>query len=333
MAVFCTLFNSGYLDKGLVMIDSLKKNSPDSIIYVFAFDDKCYEVLKDLNYDNVRPISLKDFESERLLKIKASRSAKTYCWTCTPFTVKYVFDTFNENCCTYIDADMLFYSDPADSIKELIETGKKVGIVEHRFGKGSVQEKQILIAGKYCVEFNTFVNCPEGNNVLNWWADKCEDCCSDDEKLAAEGKFGDQMYLNDWTTRFDCVLVHDNHGLGMAPWNVYRYRKIPGENGSVKFRDIQEGGKYELCFYHFHGIDYYDDNSVNINVFGRYGKPEKALVYGLYKDYLNKIKIKRDFLKDKYNISFNKGNPSPKKSFAKMLHIRTFIKSCKDTLK
>ena len=46
--VFCTLFDSYYLDKGLTLYHSLKKVSDQFKLYIFCFDDSSYEVLKDL---------------------------------------------------------------------------------------------------------------------------------------------------------------------------------------------------------------------------------------------------------------------------------------------
>ena len=49
MYSFCTLFDSNYLTRGLAMYESLKKYSDDFYLYIFAFDDKSYELLVNLN--------------------------------------------------------------------------------------------------------------------------------------------------------------------------------------------------------------------------------------------------------------------------------------------
>ena len=50
--VFCTLFDSYYLDKGLTLYHSLKKVSDQFKLYIFCFDDSSYEVLKDLKLEH-----------------------------------------------------------------------------------------------------------------------------------------------------------------------------------------------------------------------------------------------------------------------------------------
>lgn len=332
MACFCTLFNSAYLDKGMVLIESLKTVSPKSYLYVFAFDDKCFEILSQLNYDNVILVSLAEFENELLLKLKKERSSRAYCWTCTPFTIKHVLEKYNEKECTYIDADMCFYSDPQVLLDEIEDDNCDVGIVEHRFGRGKVQEQQLEIAGKYCVEFNTFKNNENGLKVLNYWADKCAECCTDDTSQSKDGKFGDQMYLNDWLQRFDRVHVMKNHGGGMAPWNIYRYRLTKNsKKDGIEFRDIQDKGIYNLVFYHFHGMTSYGNGSFDISVFGRYGRPQKKLVKNIYIPYIRAIYQSRNILKKTYsfnvleNIEYKFSPP-----ISLILHIRSYINKRKN---
>ena len=64
--VLCTLFNSVYMDKGIVLYHSLSEVTSDFILYVLCMDDKCYEVLSDLKYEHLMPIRLTDFENEKL---------------------------------------------------------------------------------------------------------------------------------------------------------------------------------------------------------------------------------------------------------------------------
>ena len=47
MLNFCTLFDSNYIDRALVMYQSLEAVLDDFKLYVIAFDLKCEEILKD----------------------------------------------------------------------------------------------------------------------------------------------------------------------------------------------------------------------------------------------------------------------------------------------
>ena len=61
MLTFCTLFDSNYLDKGLVLYDSMKKVMEEFCLYILAMDERCYEILNDMKLKNVCLISLEEF--------------------------------------------------------------------------------------------------------------------------------------------------------------------------------------------------------------------------------------------------------------------------------
>ena len=121
--VLCTLYNSLYLDKGLVLYDSLCECAKDFKLYVLCMDDKCYEVLTDLKQEHHIPVRLADFEDgdSALLEAKSNRPMGEYCWTCSSSFIRYVLNHYSEDSCTYIDADMAFYNDPQILIDEMME--------------------------------------------------------------------------------------------------------------------------------------------------------------------------------------------------------------------
>src|SRR5436305_15288172 len=102
MLNFCTLFNSNYLARGLVMYDSLIKNCKSFHLFVFAFDDNTFQYLKKLNLKHLTVISLAEFEDSERLRVKPGRTAAEYCWTCTPSTIRYCLDVYHLDHCTYI---------------------------------------------------------------------------------------------------------------------------------------------------------------------------------------------------------------------------------------
>ena len=106
MLNFCTLFDSGYLLRGLAMYQSLAKYCKDFHLYIFAFDDKAYQILKKLCLPKTTIISLKEFEDKKLLSVKPTRTKVEYFWTCTPSVILYAIKRFNLKICTYLDADL-----------------------------------------------------------------------------------------------------------------------------------------------------------------------------------------------------------------------------------
>lgn len=273
---FCTLFDSNYLSRGMVMYESLEKCCPDFHLYIFAFDDKSYQILIKQDLADSTIISLKEFEDDELLKVKPTRSRAEYCWTCSSSTILYCISKYNLSHCTYIDADLYFYSNPGILIDEMGDNS--IMITEHRY---SPQYEKSVASGKYCVQFIIFKNDVYGMKALKWWRDRCIEWCYARHE---DGKFGDQKYLDDWTTRFEKVWVMQNLGGGLAAWNVQQYaffEKVKNLWGTEK----KTKKEFPLVFYHFHYVKFYENNFVEL---GRRELNKQALSL-IYKPYIQKL--------------------------------------------
>jgi hypothetical protein len=253
MLNFCTLFDSNYISRGLALFESLKKASPDFHLYILAFDDACYQYLHTHRETDFTIIPLADFEDERLKQVKSQRTAAEYCWTCTPSVILYCIEKYQLPSCTYLDADMIFYDDPLILIQEM--TRESILITEHRYTR---DYDVSATHGKYCVQFMYFKNDENGLNALRWWRDRCLEWCF---ARLEDGKFGDQLYLNDWTERFPGVHVLQNPGGGLAPWNIQQYRPEKTE-GKIYISDKQKSGRHAVVFFHFHGLKFFSDEKV-----------------------------------------------------------------------
>lgn len=258
MNYYCTLFDSFYLSRGLILYNSLKKHSKAFHLFIFAFDDVTGSILKSLNLECVTVISLSDFENDELKAVKLQRSKAEYCWTCTPSTISYVLEKFAVPECTYIDADLCFFSDPAILINEMSENGKNVLISEHRYSliPKLYEEKR---AGRFCVQFMTFTNEDSSAVVLEEWRKQCLAWCYAKHE---DGKFGDQKYLEAWPGKYENVHILRHNGGGLAPWNIARYRVVHSDNEIILI-DRKSDQEFTPVFYHYQfvksiGKGYYD---------------------------------------------------------------------------
>jgi hypothetical protein len=285
---FVTLFNSNYLSRGLVMYDSLARNMKDFTLYIIAFDDKAYFKLRSLKLKNVVVIQLAKFEDGELLRVKNERTSGEYCWTCSSKSLLYVLETFHEEECTYVDADLLFFNDPSCLIEEL-DNGDSVLITEHRYSDYCDQSK---MSGKYCVQFVTVKNNESGLKVLKWWCDRCIEWCYN---RIEDGKFGDQMYLDKFGELFTGVHDLENQGGGVAPWNVDQYTFVK-ENGRVYMKRKGDDKNIPLIFYHFHGMSFFDKDVVQLS-HDTYRIPDTAIT-NIYKEYVRHM----EEVLDKYGL-------------------------------
>jgi hypothetical protein len=242
---FCTLFDRNYFYKGLAMYNSLFANcSEDFNLWILCMDDLTYELLEKMNLPKIKLISLKEFESPELLKVKAGRSVAEYSWTCASNFIWFLLQKHHEaETMVYLDADLYFFNDPKVLIKELGD--KDVMITEHRYTK---EYEQTYSSGKYCVQFMIFKNNQNGRAVLDWWRLACLDWCF---SYLDNGRLGDQKYLDDWTDRFEGIHELQHLGGGVAPWNAQQYN-FSVKDGKI-FGSI-DNNNWLLIFYHFHSF-------------------------------------------------------------------------------
>jgi hypothetical protein len=300
MRVFCTLFDSFYLSRGVAMYESLRSHSGDFILYIFAFDDRCFDILNNLNLEKVVVVSLHQFETEELKKVKEERSRAEYCWTCTPSVIKYVIDNFSTAECTYLDADLFFYSDPEALLVELDQNGKNVLITEHRYSflPRLYEEKR---GGRFCVQFMAFRNEPDSLAVLDRWRKQCIEWCF---ARYEDGKFGDQKYLDEWPVLYDNVHILEHQGGGVAPWNLNRYSfsvKNEGLSGKVN----SNGSRFRVVFYHFQYVKFRANGVVDIGWY-LIPSPVKRLFYKPYIARILEIENRIGLTRDQNGVSVMK---------------------------
>lgn len=300
--IYCTLFDSNYLDKGLVLYDSMCQVLPNFKLYVFAFDDLCYNVLSQEKKRNLIVIPLREFETPELLKVKAERTKAEYCWTCSPWIIKHVLENYHENICTYIDADMMFFSSPQTIFDEMREQNCSTIIVPHRFKTAKEEKKAHDRVGSYCVEFNTFLNNEQGLEILNWWAERCLEWCFYVVPGTAEW-YGDQKYLNAFPELFDGVYICNHYGVGLAPWNI-RLVEYVQNSGTVcphiKVKSTDE--VFPLVIYHYENVSFLSNHILHASS----RTSSKDLRANIYDVYIDRIIKKRKNLKEKYHLVLQK---------------------------
>ena len=255
---FCVSMDSKYVARGLVMYESLRRFCPDFHLYICAYDEVAERMLNSLALEYVTVVPLRDIEDADLLRVKPSRTVQEYCWTGKPSLILHILEKFGVPLCSFIDADLDFHANPKMLIDEMGDDS--ILITEHRYSPGF---NLSAITGIYCTQLISFRNDVRGLKALHWWRSACLDWCS---ALPADGKFGDQKYLDDWPIRFDGVCVLQNRGGGVAPWNIQRYTICQGTENII-LHDRRAGDEFDLIFYHFHFVRFYEDGTVDLGEF------------------------------------------------------------------
>ena len=145
--------------------------------------------------------------------------------------------------------------------------------------------------GKYNVGMVIFKSDLEGLRILDWWFKSCVEWCYD---YVDNGKFADQGYLDNFEVLSRKVLVIDNLGANLAPWNV----------GNHSIEKIGAGlyiDDYKLIFFHFHNIKIFFNRLLIPHIYYR-ARLTKTVKENIYKIYLTSL---FQFSQD-LNISLNK---------------------------
>lgn len=298
--IFTTLFDSFYIDKGIALYRSLERFCANFTLYIYAFDEKSFEILSDLELSNARILRKEDLEEAYpiLTEIKKNRSKAEYCWTCTPLSIEYVLDRFKEDNCTYIDSDLYFFSNPQILFDEIRDTDESVIITPHRFEDSIRGRRLCQRSGKYCVEFNYFNQSEDSREVLMWWKERCFEWCY---HLYEPDRMGDQKYLEKFPVLFKGIHELSYLGGGVAPWNLAQYELVDSSS-ELKFRvKAKNEREFNLIFYHFQNIRYLSKNVVNICS----DTHDKEMKRAIYLPYLREIESIRSMLFAQYGLDFD----------------------------
>ena len=245
MRYYCTYFDRHYLTRGLALLDSLRQHETSRFtLIVVCMDELTRTILTQLAIPELHLIPLHEIEhrDEALLSTKRSRSLVEYYWTMTPTIILRILERDRAiDLLTYLDADLFFFSSPQPIFDELGQNS--ILIHEHRFSK-----RQAHLAphnGRFNVGLLSFRRDSRGLHVLRWWRERCLEWCF---TRYEEGKMGDQLYLEDWPTRFAGVTILQHAGGGVGPWNHDQYQITRSSEGQVLV------DRTEIVFYHFHSF-------------------------------------------------------------------------------
>lgn len=267
---FCTLFDSGYLLKGMAMLRSLALYCPTAQVYVLCMDSQTQHILEDLDLPHVHCIALSEVEDEALLKAKADRGVAEYCWTLSPCLPWHVMQNHPEiDFITYVDADLLFYSDVEPLFDEIGDAS--IAIIEHRF---TPRLKDREVNGRFCVEWVSFRRDEQGMACLGRWREQCIEWCY---YRLEDGKMGDQKYLDEWPGRYPSCHILMHPGAGIAPWNYAQYQFGHDATGRITVQGSP------LIFYHFHQFQLLDNGGFDrLSTFYTNERPEPESIYATY---------------------------------------------------
>jgi len=278
MRAYCTYFDHRYLPKGLAMIRSLRRQDPDAQVWVLCLSVDAQTILREMREPGIHIIALRDFEAgdAGLAKAKADgRSTIEYYFTLTPSLILHVMNVAPAaEIVTYLDGDLWFLADPEPVYREMGEDS--ILIIPHGFAPEMKERERY---GIYNVGWVSFRTDARGKDCARWWRDRTIEWCFD---RVEDGRFADQGYLNQFSSRFEGVHVLAHPGANLAPWNIGT-RAISACDGVLRANQDQ------VLFFHFHELKRLPSGAY-LASHGAYKAPLTPVMRDcLYRPYLREI--------------------------------------------
>lgn len=274
---YCTYFDLRYLPRMLALYYSLVEHDGNFRLWALCLDDQVYRQLVALNLLHLHPISLDEFLNgdEELIIARGNRSFVEFYFTCTPSLLLFLFNRAPDMCqATYVDSDLFLFHSPEPIFDEI--GSASIAIIPHRFSK---KIKHLTNHGEYNVGWLTFRNDDEGVICLKQWRNQCLEWCYD----RVEGtRYADQGYLSDWPERYENLVVIQNKGANLAPWNLANFT-LNFNNNSVMIDDNF------LIFFHFQSLARLENGIYKLNFRKYLIRPEHIVKQYIYAPYLRKI--------------------------------------------
>jgi hypothetical protein len=275
--VFCTVLSRTRLYQAIALLCSLHTVKKTFILHILCVDDATYNLLKKMDWDSVHLTRLDELKNDTLDGLRRSRKQNEYCWTLKPIYLEYLFKTYPKiERLTYIDADLFFFSDPEPVFTSQPHSSVLLSKGDIRIPNLDTRDTLTIqrILGKYNSGFISFKRDELGLMALDWWKEKCLDCCI---SMPEGGRFGDQKYLDELPQIFRNVTEIRTPGVNVGHWNSYYY------NYSVYQGRVYADLSPLIC-YHFSGFRVVKgDRVLMIHEADRTRKP---FFYDLYIDIL-----------------------------------------------
>lgn len=250
---YCSIISNKYIQKGLLLYNSLNKHDKNFRFFFVCLNDEVKSLLKVMKLEKAIILSIDQIENDdsQLAAVKATRSEKEYAWTSKASIFLYLFKNYPEiDHILWLDGDIVFYSSPEPIFQEMSLCS--VLLTKERFKGQNIKLNNIY--GIYNTGLMGFKRDKNAINFIKWYRKKCIEWCYN---KIIPGKWSDQMYLNKIHEKFNWIRVSKNIGINVTAWNVQGCR-IEKLND-----DIYIDGK-KLIFYHYSGFVYVNDEEFKL---------------------------------------------------------------------
>ncbi|WP_289028064.1 hypothetical protein [uncultured Paraglaciecola sp.] len=246
MIVF-TSINTGYLDKALVLAESVKRWHPDASFHIVLADYKEGNQYICELVDHVE--FLEEFEFGLDKAFLFQHNVVELCTLVKPIYAAKLANNHKGRHIVYLDPDTMLFS-PMGIVVEA-HSESDVLLTPHLLTPPSSHahivesEYSALQHGLYNLGFFSCVGGDNASLFFNWWGDRLKHICS---TVKENGLFTDQKIVDIAPIYFNFIGILKSKSLNVATWNLFE-RPLVCKNSQF-FIENQP-----LVFYHFTGFD------------------------------------------------------------------------------
>lgn len=273
----CTYFDFNYLPRGLALFYSIKKYNKNFEFFALTFDDPTYNYLDNLHEENLKLISLKEYNSYFKTSKDKYTDKKQYYFSATPNLCSYLFDKQPDiDILLYLDSDVYLFGSLDTLYDEFGDSS--IGITEHRVNP--LLNVFVKHYGNYVIGVNLFRNSETGRKCLLEWKSECNEWYPGKPGYPLKF-FSDQIFLDSWDKKYSGVKIIKNIGINTSYWNAanYTFRKI---------NDVFFVNDQPLIIYHFSSLR--KENDHTWNTYSVYGLASiKNILLEIYTKYIDHL--------------------------------------------
>lgn len=275
-----TICSNNYLDKALILKDSLKEFD-DLPVYLILADSKSDIIDYDnLGFDKIitpDELGIKNlaWQMENYEIVEFNTALKSSAF-------EYIFQYTKTDLIYYFDPDIKLYQSLTEF--EVHWKGASILLTPHILSpipldNNAPDENLFLNHGIYNLGFLGLKRSNTTFSFLNWWSSRLAEKCLIDLK---EGYFTDQIWINLVPLLFKDVSVIEHPGFNAAYWNLHE-RKIELVGGTFLVNN-----NLKLCFYHFSSFDF-SLNRLSSFKNARFNFENRPEILDLYLDYKKSV--------------------------------------------
>lgn len=281
-----TICSNNYLDKALVLIQSLREQGYENPMVCIA-DEGNDDVKTRLNAANIHYFYLSDLSLPYESLIDNKYNITELNTAIKPAVFKYLYEKYQPASITYLDPD-IWVASPLEELETLVNDYDII-LTPHMCSPVddglAPSDFNVLPGGVFNLGYITLGKYERVKSFLDWWEHRTVNYGHGDQ---SRGMFYDQLWMNYVPAMWERYYILKHPGYNMANWNLHE--RVLTKDDQGRFLVNHE---LPLRFFHFSGYNYQKPDVIckYANRYNFDNRPDLKEIFDLYQRELIKNEI------------------------------------------